>query len=389
MTKKKRVWWLMALMSVVLAMGTISCSSGGDDATPSNDGKNNNETTGGGGSSSEVSSEDLKTPLTLEAIHDGSITVKNPLQKSIVYSVNGAPKVETSETVTIPVVAGDVVCFYGDNAGYGNDHKSTTFACTAECYVYGNVMSLITSSDFATAKELEAGSAFHGLFAMNTFIRNHPTRELVLPAIKLTAYCYEDMFSDCTGLTKAPSLPATEMAKASYLRMFRGCSNLTEAPKLPATDLFVSCYSEMFDDCTKLTKAPELPATILWEGCYGAMFRGCTSLTKAPQLPATMLEPECYENMFENCTSLTEAPSLPALTLAYHCYYEMFRGCTSLRYIKCMAINVSSSTASNCCYMWTAGVSKNGTFVCAASMKEVWPTGFNGIPEGWTVTTGN
>ena len=54
------------------------------------------------------------------------------------------------------------------------------------------------------------------------------------------------------------------------------------------------CYYNMFNDCTSLTTAPDLPATTLASSCYGGMFYGCTSLTTAPELPATTLAGYCY-----------------------------------------------------------------------------------------------
>ena len=66
----------------------------------------------------------------------------------------------------------------------------------------------------------------------------------------------------------------------------------------------------MFSNCTGLTKAPELPATTLAKSCYGYMFRGCTGLTKAPELPATTLAERCYHFMFRGCKGLTSVTCL-------------------------------------------------------------------------------
>ena len=91
------------------------------------------------------------------------------------------------------------------------------------------------------------------------------------------------------------------------------------------------CYREMFSNCTGLTRAPDLPATTLAKGCYWSMFDNCTSLTQAPTLPATTLADSCYRNMFQMCTSLTQVPDLPATTLAEYCYSFMFSNCTGLK----------------------------------------------------------
>ena len=108
------------------------------------------------------------------------------------------------------------------------------------------------------------------------------------------AYCYYNMFRDCSSLTTAPELPATTLALGCYASMFFGCTSLTQAPELPATTLAISCYASMFYECSSLTQTPELPATTLANGCYKNMFFGCTSLTQAPELPATTLAERCY-----------------------------------------------------------------------------------------------
>jgi len=111
------------------------------------------------------------------------------------------------------------------------------------------------------------------------------------------------------------------------------------------------------------------------------MFQGCTSLTTAPTLPATTLAEGCYDSMFSGCTSLVTAPTLPATTLVESCYSGMFNGCSNLNSITCLAtegINENYST-----YNWVKSVASTGTFTKASGA--TWPTGNNGIPEGWTV----
>ena len=189
------------------------------------------------------------------------------------------------------------------------------------------------------------------------------------------------MFEGCTGLTKAPKLPATELAESCYESMFSGCTGLTKAPKLPATELAESCYESMFSGCTGLTKAPELPARTLAKRCYMNMFAGCTGLTKAPELPALVLEPDCYDMMFECCTGLTEAPVLAAPKLEASCYERMFWGCTNLNKVTCLAEDISASRAT---LLWLNDVSATGEFINPLDI--AWPSGENGIPEGWTQT---
>ena len=94
----------------------------------------------------------------------------------------------------------------------------------------------------------------------------------------------------------------------------------------------------------------------------------------------------CYSNMFKNCIALTIAPVLPATTLKTTCYASMFRGCSSLRYIKCLATDIS---ADSCTLGWCGDstyhqFSSSGTFVKSANMTG-WTTGKDGIHSGWTV----
>lgn len=351
----------------------------------------------------------LSTPLTFEAVSEGDITftIAYPYTHPVVltpveYQINDGSWTTyaswpadaasiTSSTGNWPVTfgdpihvtAGDKVAFRGNNASYyGN---GTGYEChitsTANVYVYGNVMSLVNSTDFATLKTLTGSWTFAKLFRIeganpwsppvtNTTIKSHPTNDIVLPATTLTNYCYNGLFAGCSGITRAPELPATtmkngcyaEMFRATgiveapalpttvfqpysyvddveygsidcYMQMFQDCTSLTVTPALPATTLVHGVYQNMFEGCTSLVNAPALPATDLTGGdqCYTAMFKGCTSLITAPALPATTLDQWCYMEMFSGCTSLVNAPALPATTLPADCYHRMFEGCTSLK----------------------------------------------------------
>lgn len=181
------------------------------------------------------------------------------------------------------------------------------------------------------------------------------------------------------------SFPINSMYNFAYL--FNGnypyWSKLISASELllPANVLTQGCYQSMFNYCTVLTQSPVLPATTLVRECYGNMFSDCTALTTAPVLPATTLARSCYRAMFSGCTALTSAPELPAAILTEYCYSSMFGYCTSLSNVTCLAtsgINTNNST-----FLWLSNVSSTGTFTKAAGV--TWPTGVDGIPEGWTV----
>lgn len=310
-------------------------------------------------SSSEVTSA---TPLTLEAAVAGAVvTFDNKATGPVTYKVNGGTAQTitsgTSSNITLTDI-GDKVEFFGNNTVYGSSgsiSSRSNISCSSDCYVYGNIMSLVNSTGYETANTLTGSYAFAFFFHNNTKLKNKSGAALLLPATTLSEGCYRDLFSGCTSLTIAPALPATTLANDCYFAMFSGCSNLTEAPTLPATTLATDCYLSMFSDCT--------------------------SLTLAPELPATTLKTYCYDNMFSGCTSLTTAPILPATTLVDYCYVTMFQGCSNLSSVICYARNIS---ATNCTKNWLNGVASNGTFTKASSMTG-WTSGEDGIPSGWTI----
>jgi hypothetical protein len=209
-----------------------------------------------------------KTPLTMEALTDGTIVVNNP-HSGMQYSVNGGDKTTMSETTTIDVSAGDKVQFYGIITSY----IGTTIAGgSAEVKVYGNIMSLLNETGFATKTTLYATDTytFANLFYENTTLTD--ASGLLLPATTLADFCYQGMFDGCTSLTAAPALPATTLARYCYQSMFYGCSSLETAPALPAETLPAetlppSCYRQMFYNCTKLIAVTCLATDIRASGC--------------------------------------------------------------------------------------------------------------------------
>jgi hypothetical protein len=334
-------------------------------------------------------------PLTFEAAVAGS-TVSFDLVNGISgveYSIDGGVtwlSYSDNSPITLTNI-GDIVMFRGNNSSYYQNNTASKFSCSDNCYVYGNIMSLVSSTEFTTANRV-SNNAFRQLFNNNTHILNHSTKSLELPADTLGNNSYNNMFHGCTGLTRVPKLPATTLGNYCYQNMFNGCSGLTTLPEdlLQATTLTPACYNAMFYGCTGLTNVPNLPATTLTERCYMNMFNGCTSLTSVPAnlLSATILPPPnanseggCYEKMFQNCTSLQASPVLPATTLTEKCYKEMFYGCSNLTSVTCLATDIS---ASSCTSDWLNNVAAAGTFTKAASMSSWAASSTSGIPDGWT-----
>ena len=336
------------------------------------------------------------TPLTLEAAAAGAVvTFDNKAAGDVTFKKNGgaAQTIASGESKAITLDnIGDKVQFFGDNTKYGDTSAtaSSNISCSADCYVYGNIMSLVKSDGFASEDTLSISYAFARFFKDNAKIKNKTGYDLLLPATTLASYCYKNMFNGCTSLAAAPALPATTLANECYCAMFYGCASLATAPALPATTLANDCYSAMFQSCTSLTTAPELPAENLASSCYCSMFSGCTSLTAAPELPATTLANECYSSMFRGCTSLITAPELKAAVLAGYCYEQMFKGCTNLNSVTCLATDIS---ATGCTADWLSGVAATGTFTKAAGIGVDTSGGWtsnsvSGIPPGWTVEGG-
>lgn len=283
-----------------------------------------------GGDSDEPDKPEVdysKQYLTFEAIEDGLTASLSLNECEYCVDGDGNWKSLAADTATDVINSGQTLSFRGNLTPVSNQGIGT-FTISKKCNFKGNCMSMLFGDDAANNYSLEGKD-----------------------------YAFYNLFYNCTNVVTVSS------------------------DFLPATTLPASCYDSMFRDCTSLITAPELPATILEYQCYYGMFRGCTSLTTAPELPATALANNCYKNMFMGCTSLTTTPDLPATKLRYHCYYAMFYGCSKLNYIKMLATDIS---ADYCLNIWVYNVASSGTFVKNPAMTSL-PTGYSGIPEGWTV----
>ncbi len=255
----------------------------------------------------------------------------------------------------------------------------STISITGNVSLSGNIMGLLDNGaqswESSNITDIPHSCCFYKLFEGSKGITS--VSENFLPATELYYHCYEDMFRDCSSLTKAPELPAKTLWSGCYASMFAGCASLVTAPELPATSLATDCYRYMFHSCTSLATAPKLPAIILADSCYYGMFNECTSLTTAPELPATTLTNGCYYSMFEKCTSLTTAPNLPATVLVKSCYDWMFANCTSLNSIK-----IGYTGDYNHMYFmeWVHGVPASGIFYYKGTTQTA--QNFK-LPSGW------
>ena len=105
-------------------------------------------------------------------------------------------------------------------------------------------------------------------------------------------------------------------------------------------------------------------------------------MISAPKLPAKTPATGCYFFMFGYCKSIVTPMNVQLESLTSGCCSQMLEGCTGLTEITCLAqsgINTDNSTTD-----WVARFTgTGGTFY--KHPNAVWPTGVNGIPEGWTV----
>lgn len=104
-----------------------------------------------------------------------------------------------------------------------------------------------------------------------------------------------------------------------------------------------------------------------------------TKITSAENLilPAQTLSSYSYGGLFEYCTRLLTGPELPANSVQSTSYGFMFMGCSHLTYIKCTMPTAVEQQS------WVQGVGTTGTFI--KHPDATWPTGRDGVPEGWTV----
>ena len=211
-------------------------------------------------SAEQLANVDKATPLTLAAQADGKITVTFNngiiLANDIHYTVNGGAEQtivkDTKGAYDIEVKKGDVVQLYSINTSLGGSAvagarggtravddgaKYINIRPSMKTEIFGNVMSLLKGKDnLESATTIEANNAFYGLFAGADKLVNNDERLLVLPATTLTEGCYDNMFSGCKGIEKAPELPAPKLEKGCYQEMFFDCSKLNSV-KCLATDI--------------------------------------------------------------------------------------------------------------------------------------------------------
>lgn len=277
--------------------------------------------------------------------------------------------VTKESTITLPLnTKVQFRCNHWDNTGSRSSHYSYfVFSGVGTVTVSGNIMSMLCTPDSGSysgdadwdnsIEDITSSTysgkfdyAFYYLFTGGTNNIDLYAGNLVMSCTKLTAHCYDRMFSGNQSLKSAPSLAATGMTNLNtscYESMFEGCERLASSPDLPYVLTSNNCYKNMFKNCTSLVTPPTAIAIStsinpltdsVATGACESMFEGCESLTTAPLLPvAYNLGSSCYKNMFKGCIALTKAPTLPAENVDSSCYDGMFDSCSGLNEVKCNA----------------------------------------------------
>ena len=191
---------------------------------------------GGGDEEEEETNVYLSQPLTIKCLSstgDFSVDIYN---NNIEYSTDNGTTWDYLSSQVFSLNQNDTVMFRGD-IDESHYHlmqiSSTSFSGNFE--VYGNIMSLIDSTNFSTADDLtEYSNCFEEIF--KNFVGLVNANNLILPATTLEQYCYRAMFEGCINLLTSPVLPATTLVNYCYERMFCNCQSLTSITCL-ATDI--------------------------------------------------------------------------------------------------------------------------------------------------------
>ncbi len=154
----------------------------------------------------------------------------------------------------------------------------------------GNIMSLINSEGFEALDSFSAGTVgnFERLFAFTGIVDASglifPVKNLTVNCCRnmfcdcqwitvpmdisrvetLASLCFNGMFMRANTNIWSSGVPASGLTPG--------------ADYLPWTTLATNCYQNMFSGCILLSRAPELPATTLVNMCYRQMFNNCTML---------------------------------------------------------------------------------------------------------------
>ena len=144
-------------------------------------------------------------------------------------------------TITLTNV-GDKVGFIArtTNNVFGNDSNSSYngWVGTGQLSVSGNINSLFDRNNYHTLLDISNRSPrpLNWMFYNMTSLVS--AEDLSLPATTVGYCAYNNMFTGCTNLTKAPKeIAAVTAGKWAFAGMFKGCTSLTKSPYIHTTTL--------------------------------------------------------------------------------------------------------------------------------------------------------
>ena len=299
------------------------------------------------------------------------VKVGNPLDVSLVTSLNGSPWQAYTIGNTISLNEGDELRWkastYNNTLanGLSNYHN---FVTTGNLSASGYLSSLIDGS--VRVRTLQGNYLFVGLFANNTALsaapmigaeRSHGEYQFArtfencsalenVPAITITPdnYGFMQTFRGCTALRIVPTCKI-ELKKGVCYGTFEGCTSLEDASAIeisgeisPHEDMM-----EMFKNCGSLQFLPRLNA-VDWSliGQYSVlrMCVGCTSLEDASGISISANN-VCVREMFNGCESLLYPPTISANGVVSYGFYSVFKNCKSL--VNASAIQLYGSFEKN------------------------------------------
>ena len=205
------------------------------------------------------------------ANRSNTITLKtkgNAPNNTVYYSTNNGSTwtsiVLDTTGYQIVMSANDKVQFKGDNVSYiGNSptaNNNTTIICSDDFKMYGNIASLLSSTNFVNVTSIPDYWQT-GMFNANTHLLD--ASGLYFPD-EIGEFGCIQMFLGCTALRTPPTMSnVTTLDSLSLTNMFYGCTSLESSPDLSKiTSVEYQGMMNMFRGCTSLSRA--VAPTITW-----------------------------------------------------------------------------------------------------------------------------
>jgi hypothetical protein len=204
--------------------------------------------------------------LTFRAEQAGStlkfVKVSSAPTVTVQYTTDGSTwnDYTLGSTITLTNV-GDRVGFIAKttNNGFSTSNSAYhVFQGTGQLSVSGNINSLLDRNNYRTITDISTVSnrVFNWMFYGMTSLVS--AEDLTFPATKIGSFAYNNMFQDCTNLTKAPKeIAATTVTSTNWpmAGMFKGCTSLTKSPYFRFTSVNSStAFQEMFQNCSNLNE---------------------------------------------------------------------------------------------------------------------------------------